>query len=223
MVQRRFGRIPRPAQFTLAAFSLGDLFGRDVDADDVAGRPALRMPMRDPEPLLRLIGTLTGNLDTGHRLPGLHDRANDRLYRRGQRRDAIADRASKMALDRNSADLGETLVDLQIAAVGRQERKADRRRVIDQLQRRLFRKLHIADYRRTHVLSPLKVQPIMAQRPDSPGCSLNWTRTSTMSGAGVMGTYYRHSDECTLLEGIGHRVFPRIATSLALFTKNTCR
>ena len=55
MAQRRFGRIPGAAQlpFTgvqrgLGALALGDLFGRDVDADDLAGRIAQRMPIRHP-------------------------------------------------------------------------------------------------------------------------------------------------------------------------------
>ena len=42
-----------------------------------------------------------------------------------------------MILDRDATDLGEALVDLQIAAVGREECEADRRGVVDLLQRRL--------------------------------------------------------------------------------------
>jgi hypothetical protein len=47
-----------------------------------------------------------------------------------------------MILDGNAADVGQALVDLKVAAVRRQERKADRRGVIDQLQCRLLRIEH---------------------------------------------------------------------------------
>jgi hypothetical protein len=47
-----------------------------------------------------------------------------------------------MILDGDPADLGEALVDLQIAAVGREESQADRRRVVDQLQGGLLWKQH---------------------------------------------------------------------------------
>jgi hypothetical protein len=39
-----------------------------------------------------------------------------------------------MVLYRNAADIGQALVDLEVAAVRRQERKTDRRGVVDQLQ-----------------------------------------------------------------------------------------
>jgi hypothetical protein len=95
------------------------------------------MPIGNPETFLDLIGALTGDLDAGHRLAGLHDRTDNAFDRLGQRRHAIAHRASQMVLDRDAADLGEALVDLQVAAVGRQESETDRRRVVDRLQGRL--------------------------------------------------------------------------------------
>ncbi len=106
------------------------------------------MPIGDPEPFIGLVGALAGNLDAGHRLAGIHDRADDAFDRLGQSRYAIPNRASQMILDRDAAYLGEALVDLQIAAVGREASKADRRRVVDQLQGRLLRKQH--DGRRFH-------------------------------------------------------------------------
>jgi hypothetical protein len=45
-----------------------------------------------------------------------------------------------MILDRDAAYLGQTLIDLEIPAIGRQERKPDRRRVTNQLQRWLLSK-----------------------------------------------------------------------------------
>jgi hypothetical protein len=39
-----------------------------------------------------------------------------------------------MILNRDSANLGETLIDMHIAAVRRKEREANRRGVIDELQ-----------------------------------------------------------------------------------------
>ena len=119
------------------ALALGDLFRRHVDADDLAARTVHRMPIGNPETFLDLIGALTRDLDAGHRFAGLHDRADDAFDRLGQRRHAVAHRAAQMILHRDAADFGEALVDLQIAAVGRQEREADRRRVIDRLQGRL--------------------------------------------------------------------------------------
>src|SRR6267378_2362746 len=53
-----------------------------------------------------------------------------------------------MILDGDAAYFCEALVDLQIAAVGRKASKADRRRVVDQLQGGLLRKQH--DRRRLH-------------------------------------------------------------------------
>jgi hypothetical protein len=48
----------------------------------------------------------------------------------------------EVSLDRDAAYLGEALVDLQVPTVGREESEADRRGVIDELQRRLLWKLH---------------------------------------------------------------------------------
>ena len=47
-----------------------------------------------------------------------------------------------MVLNGDPAYLGEALIDLQIAAVGREASEADRRSIIDQLQGRLLRKQH---------------------------------------------------------------------------------
>ena len=62
MVQRCFGRIPGVAYFLFAAvqrrfgpLAFGDLFGRDIDADNFAARAAQRMPIGAPEPLLDLV------------------------------------------------------------------------------------------------------------------------------------------------------------------------
>src|SRR5258707_11068719 len=49
----------------LGALALGDLFSRDVDADDLAVTVAMRMPIGDPETLVGLIGALACNLDAG--------------------------------------------------------------------------------------------------------------------------------------------------------------
>jgi hypothetical protein len=100
------------------------------------------MPIGDPETLLDLVAALTRNLDAGYRFAGIHDRIDDAFDRLGQRRHAVAHRAAQMILHRDAANLREALVDLQIAAVGRQAGEPDRRRVIDQLKRRLLRKQH---------------------------------------------------------------------------------
>ena len=79
--QRRLGRIARGADLAFTALALGDLFGGDVDADDVAVRPALRMPVGDPAALVVVAGALAVDLDAGHGLAGFHDRTNDAFDR----------------------------------------------------------------------------------------------------------------------------------------------
>ena len=139
MFQRRLGNLPRPPHLLLAALALGDFFRGHVDGDDfAAGRPQ-RMPVGDPGALLRLVGALPGDLDPGDRLAGFHDRADDLFHRAGQSGDTVADRAPEMVLDGDAAYFGEALIDLKVAAIRRQAGKPDRRRVIDELQRRLWK------------------------------------------------------------------------------------
>src|SRR5258707_5886373 len=115
MLQCRLRGVACAADFALAALALGDFFGGDIDADDVAVRPALRMPVGDPAAILILAGALAVDLDAGHGIAGLHDRSHNGLDRVCKRRHAVAYRAPEMPLDRNPADLGEALVALQIA------------------------------------------------------------------------------------------------------------
>src|SRR6266702_4582692 len=92
------------------------------------------MPICDPKPVVGLVSALAGNLDAGYRFAGIHDRADDAFDRFGQRRNAVANRASQMILDGDAAYLSDALVDLQVTAVGREASEADRCRVVDQLQ-----------------------------------------------------------------------------------------
>ncbi len=149
ILQRGLGRIPCLAHLALAglergfgALALGNLLGGNIDADDLAIRIAVRMPVGDPKALTGLVGALAGHLDAGDGIAGPHDRGHDALDRVGQRRHAIAHIAPQMILDRNAADIGQALVDLEVAAVRRQESKPDRRGVVDQLQCRLLRIEH---------------------------------------------------------------------------------
>jgi len=66
-----------------------------------------------------LVGALARDLDADHRLARIHDRADNAFDRIGQRGYAVPNRAAQMVLNGDTAYLGETLVDLQIAAVGR--------------------------------------------------------------------------------------------------------
>ena len=122
-----------------SARSFGDLFGRDVDADDLAVIVAVGMPIGDPETLVGLVGALARDLNAGDGIAGAHDRGHDAFDRVRQRRHAVSHIAPEMVLDGDAADIGQALVDLEVAAVGGQEGKADRRGVIDQLQGRLLR------------------------------------------------------------------------------------
>jgi hypothetical protein len=100
------------------------------------------MPVGDPKPFGRLVGALGGNLDANHGIAGIHDGADDTLDRVGQGGHAVPDRASEMALDGDTAYLGEALVDLQIAAIGREASQPDRCRIVDKLQGGQLRKQH---------------------------------------------------------------------------------
>ena len=137
-----FRGFPRAPHLLLAALALGDLFRRDIDGDDLAARRPERMPIGDPGPFFRLVGALPGHLDPGDRLTGYHDRANNLFHRVGQSRHAVPDRPPEMIFDGDAAYLGETLIDLKIAAIRRQAGKPDRRRVVDELQRRLRKQQH---------------------------------------------------------------------------------
>jgi len=77
------------------------------------------MPIGDPEPLVGLIGALACDFNAGHGIAGFHDRADDAFDRVGQRRHAVSHRTSQVIFDGDTADIGEALVDLQIAAVWR--------------------------------------------------------------------------------------------------------
>src|SRR5260221_1078958 len=97
------------------------------------------MPVSHPRSLVSLVCALAGALDADHGVAGIHDRANDAFDRLSQGRHTVPDRTSQVIFNRDSADLGETLVDLQIAAVGGKEGKTNWCRVIDQLQGGLLR------------------------------------------------------------------------------------
>ena len=97
--------------------ALGNLFGSDIDADDLAIRVAMRMPVGDPKALVGLVGALAGHLDAGDGVAGPHDRLHDAFDRIRQRRHAIAHIAAKMILDGNAADISQALIDLEVAAI----------------------------------------------------------------------------------------------------------
>ena len=124
VLQRSFCRIPRPAHLPFASLergfgtlALGDLFSSDIDADDLAIRVAVRMPVGDPKALVGLVGALAGHLDAGDGVAGPHDRRHDALDCISQRRHAIAHIAAYMILDRNAADISQALIDLEVAAI----------------------------------------------------------------------------------------------------------
>src|SRR5258706_5637992 len=97
------------------------------------------MPIGDPNPSLGLIGALAGNLDANHWIARIYDGADDAFDCIGHSRYAVPDRAPQMVLNGDAAYLGEALVDLQIAAVGRETSQPDRRRIINKLQLLDFR------------------------------------------------------------------------------------
>ena len=96
----------------LGPLALGDLLGGNIDGNDLATRRTQRVPIGNPGTLLDLIGALACDFNPYDRFTRFHDRPNDLLDRICQCRHAVSDKAAKMILNRNAADLGETLVDL---------------------------------------------------------------------------------------------------------------
>ena len=118
------------------ALALGDLLGGDVHARNFSVRPAQRMPIGHPVPLAAgVVRALARHLNANDGLAGLHDRSDDVFDRIRQRGDGVAHPSPNMVGDGNAADLGEVLIDVQIAAIRREEREADRRGLVDELQR----------------------------------------------------------------------------------------
>ena len=104
--QRRLGGIAGAADLAFAPLALGDLFGGDIDADNVAIRTALRMPIGDPAALVIMARALTVDLNASHGITGLHDRAHNGLNRRGKSGYAFPHGMPEMSLDRDAAYLG---------------------------------------------------------------------------------------------------------------------
>ena len=76
------------------------------------------MPIGHPKSFLSLIGALAGDLDAGDGIASIHDRSDNVFDRIREARHAIANRASQMVLNRDAANLGQALIDLEITTVG---------------------------------------------------------------------------------------------------------
>jgi len=142
MSQGGLRRVAGIAYLPLSPLALGDLFGGDIDRNDLAAWRAQRMPIGHPVAFLDLVGALSGHFDPGHRLARFHDRAYDRFDGICQRRHAVPDKAANMIFYRDAADLGEALVDLQVAAIRREASEPDRGSVVNQLHGGLLGKQH---------------------------------------------------------------------------------
>jgi hypothetical protein len=68
------------------------------------------MQISDPKPLVDLVSALAGNFDTNHWITGVHNRADNTFDRIGQRRHALANRATEMILDGDATYFSEALV-----------------------------------------------------------------------------------------------------------------
>jgi hypothetical protein len=127
--QRLLGRDP----LLLRALAIGNFLGNHIYARNGAIRAPYRMPAGEPEPLrIGSVRPLPVDLDAGDGLARAQDALDDALDLIGDLRERLAHGASDMIGDRNSADFSQTLVDLKVAAVRRQECKADRGGVVDQ-------------------------------------------------------------------------------------------
>ena len=100
---------------------------------DLTPRVAMRMPVGDPKTFFGLIGALARYFDPDHGIACLHDGMHDAFDGIGQRGHAIPHVAPQMIFNGDAADVGKALVDLEVAAVQREEGEADRRRVVNQL------------------------------------------------------------------------------------------
>src|SRR5262245_45387127 len=94
------------------------------------------MPIGDPGSLLVLTGPLSRDLNAGHGSTRVDDRTDDAFDRICQGRHALPDGTADMIRNWDATYLGEPLVDSQVAAIGGQNREADRRGVVDELQSR---------------------------------------------------------------------------------------
>jgi hypothetical protein len=118
-------------QGRLGALAFGNLLGCDIHTQDFAAQSPQWVPVGDPLALFGLTCALPGDLDADHGLARSHDRAHDLFDRIRQRRHAFANRAAQMVLHGDAADFRETLIDLEITAIRRKKREADRCGVID--------------------------------------------------------------------------------------------
>ena len=123
--QRRGCQHQRPVallaghQRGLCTFALGDFLGRNVDAENVAARVLQRIPVRQPAPVgADSIRALSADLDVRHRLALGDDGLHELLHLAGDIRHHFADGVAEMILHRNSAYVGQALVDLKVAAIG---------------------------------------------------------------------------------------------------------
>src|SRR5262249_53499978 len=106
-----------------------------IDANDLAFGIHRRMPVCDPNVIrVEFVDALAANLDACNRLAGVHNCLNEFFNLLRHLRNRFADRTANMVSHRNPADLGQTLIDLDVTTVRRQVRKPNRSRIVNQSQ-----------------------------------------------------------------------------------------
>src|SRR5262249_9486472 len=93
------------------------------------------MPAGQPATIgAELVDALAADFDPRDRLSGRQDRLNDLFDMIGEIGHDVAHRSPDMVGDRNSAHFGQTLIDLQVAAIRRNACEPDRGSIVDQLK-----------------------------------------------------------------------------------------
>ena len=113
---------------------------------------------------VEFVGSLSPNFNAHDRLSCANDSLDDFFDLIRDLRNSFADRSPDMIGDRDSADFCQTMIDLHIAKVWGEERKAYRRGIINELKlRRWFVPLPAAQRRFHHLRSPESARMATAQ------------------------------------------------------------
>ena len=83
---------------------------------------------------VEFVGSLSPNFNARDRRSCANDSLDDFFDLIGDLRNSFADRSTDMISDRDSADFSQTMIDVRVATVWGEERKANRRGIINELK-----------------------------------------------------------------------------------------
>jgi hypothetical protein len=141
--QERLVAVGLLPQGALRRAALGDVADDDADAGDLARGGAHRPVRGDPVPRnAGAGGRRAGDLDRVERLAAAGHLGHVGLHLRRQVGQQLGDRAADVGRGRDPVDLGQPVVDPDVAQVGVQQRDADRRaleRLVEEARARVAR------------------------------------------------------------------------------------